>query len=297
MDNALQSIGANIAPRIDTDKISGLIEQMNTKLEAVRAASDGIDTTAEQIQAMSLDEIKLNERAISGLIKDATAAKRDFNREWKKPQQQITEAYDAELAHANKLHAAFKAGRQAKEDEIRAERYAQLQEVYQDAMLPELVEAVPMSRFIEQGKVSVAKSWSLDSESSKLLEKVAQVAGGYTALHKLDLENQEAAEVAFFRTLSIKDAINENDRITEEKKRIEALNQAVSEPVENSVENSVENLQETQPEQAEPIVENFVENPRKYTFTAVMLPSQKQQLVAWLQANGIHGSFRETANE
>lgn len=286
METAITKLDAGIS--IDAATVSALIERMEAKLQSVRDATDGIEATDKQIQAMSLEEIKLNERAVSGLVRDATEAKRDFNREWKKPQQAIVAAYDAELQHANSLHQAYKAGRKAKEDTIRAERYAELQEVYDGAMLPELAEAVPMSRFVDESKLSVAKSWSLDRAGSELLEQVAKVANDYTALTKLDLPYQDAAEIAFFRTLSLQDAINENERVAAEFERIAALKAATAPDTAEPAPSEPEPA-----EQAAGTDEEPVENPRTYTFTATMLPRQQHALVTWMMAQGIHGTFKE----
>jgi hypothetical protein len=119
--------------------------------------------------------------------------------------------------------AADKLGVQIKEAEEwgRNDRRQLFKSFYEDIVLgsdvPTLLDAVPFERILRDEWLN--KSYKKNPET-EIVEIFKRIREGWESLKKLNLEYAEQAEIVFFRTLDLAEAIMENDRYVQEAERI-----------------------------------------------------------------------------
>lgn len=289
MSNQITRVADLASVGVDSDQVAALILKMDAQLQACSNLVDELNVAPDALAGMDLDDVKRFKTALSKQITEANDARKEFKREWKKPQDAVEAAFKRAYEPIERLKAMYESEVRKREDAIRAGRFEVLSGFYEE-FAPALVPVVPIERFIDPSKISVAKSWSSAKATNELAERVQGVAQQWEALKASNLEYAEEAEAVFFRTLSLQEALNHNAMRVEEAERIAQLKADVSPAEEEAEEVPTDAYREAQeaPQEA-------AEEPSEFVFAVMVTKTQKEALIAFMRANGIHGVVRHAS--
>ena len=279
---------------IDRRKIDELVLDMEKALQDCRA------TVAEfggsTLEDASTEDVKALSQDLNRHYRDAEAARKRFKAGWNEPCKQAEAEFKRLMAPMKELVDEYKGELDARNAQKRQERYELMCEFY-EADAPVLAELVPIERFgIERDKMSVAKSWSLVKEQEKLHAQLVQALNDWAALKTGHLAFEKEAEAEFFRTLSLQAALNLNAMREEEQARIDRLNAEMGVAPEPEPEPMAE--PEPQPETVpEPAQDPEPETIGRYCIVCSMTPTQKDGLLGYMRAAGIHGHINTIGKE
>lgn len=120
-----------------------------------------------------------------------------------------------------------------------------LYEAYYNSNYDLLAEVVPFSKILNDRWLN--KTYKEDPTNE--IDKIANtVAANWESLKRLNLDNAEQAELVFFKTLDLSEAIAENDRITAERVKLEKVKAAIAEQKEKRNNQNAIAETATQPE-------------------------------------------------
>lgn len=276
--------------KVDTQEVTDLILAMDAELVRCKEAADELAVTPEVLAERPYDEVKRLASSLSQQIKQADEARKQFKREWQKPQKAVEAAFKEALEPMNGLLALYKSEQAKREAQIRQERYELLCGFYeQDA--PMLAELVPIERFgIIRDKISVAKSYSAVAEEAKLHAKLVKALNAWDVLRENELEFADEAEAEFFRTLDLNAALALNARRKAEQEKIEQLHAELGVALEPAPEPQPVPVEQPEPEPAQPVeVPQRADSPAtaQKTLLITATPAQWFGLKGYMKATGI----------
>lgn len=199
---------------------------MRSALERLVEPYAGLD--AEGVAELVAGEPKIAKAWRSDLKKMSNelnearkAVKRDYNRPLSEFEAKCKELDALILAPWRLLDEAIKMA----EEDARAIREGKLEEAYLE-FAPALAEAVPFERLLEREWLN--KSFGEARATDALLEKVTSVAKDWEAMKKMSFSFPQEAEAEFFRTLSLRQAVDYDARRAAEQERIERMKAEVA---------------------------------------------------------------------
>ena len=272
-------------------------------------------------EAMRIYEGITPETAMELDLKNAKAARADLNamyRELEDARKAVKREHMAQLeafeAQVKGLEAPIKEAAdaigeavKAKEEAERAEKKAALRKQYEE-FAPFLAcgDAGPVLDFDDICEKSwLNRSTSFKKAVDEMQEKVSAISKDYESLKSQagNLPHYAEDVAVFFRTLSLSEALENDARRCEEDARIAGLQEQQAE-VEERPQPAPE--PETPPQDAPYVYEPdygdiYDEEPEerfRYVLHVQMTETQRDALVGWLRANGVHGTIsREGSHE
>lgn len=230
---------------------------ISANFDALEAYVDGILETYDgwEPSADNADEVKQCDREkkyLNGLASQLDGRRKAVKAEYLKP----LEAFEARAnGIRDKIKAAAKRLDDVKREADQAEKDAKeaaLREHYEE-FAELLAPVVPYSKLHDPKWLN--KRPTLNQAKIELEEKVQKIAADWESLKKRDLAFYDAAEAQFFEHLDLGAAMAYNDKLVEDRKRIDELKQAMQPTEEEPQEDrrrSEDRMPEIRPEQAEP---------------------------------------------
>ncbi|NHM14461.1 DUF1351 domain-containing protein [Xiamenia xianingshaonis] len=213
-DAALAVMETSFQPAVITADWAG----MRKRLQELIAPYEGL--TAEAVAGMGMKDAKACRTDLKKMSNELNDARRAIKREYNRPLADFE-------AHVKELDALIlepwkllDAGIKLEEENARYARRAQLDEAYRD-FAPALYDVVPLERLLEREWTN--KSFGETKAEDALLAKVASVAQDWEAFQKMAFSFPKEAEAEFFRTLSLRAAIEYDARRADEQARIDRM--------------------------------------------------------------------------
>lgn len=275
---------------LDVDAIKTDIIEMNAGLERAKGLVDIYDVSDEVLDGMELRDVKEGMADLNASIKVAEDMRKAFKRHMQEPVERVEALYREHIAPVMTLRDRYKGAKARIEDAERQQRREDLRAAYEE-YAPALVDMVPFDRLLEPQWLN--KSFGAKKAEEALLSKVDGVAKDWEAFGSMPWTDKEAAELDFFRTLSLRETAVLDDQRKQERERLEAMKATVqeyrqesgkaSEPADYTPE-VFETPQIVQ--EAEQVVASV---PEVWLFALEMTPEQKAALISYMKSQGIHG--------
>lgn len=215
---------------IDLNDVTELVLKMDEQVKTCDALTEELAVTDEALKGMDREDVKRLKQSISSTLRDANEARREFKRRWQQPQQAVEKAFKAAIVPLEELEGRYKAEIDSRDDAIRLERYTALEGAYQEAA-PALAPVIPFGQLLackgleslSRDRISVAKGWSQGKAEDMVLQAASDASRDWKALQGSRLDFPEETEAVFFRTLSLRQALDHDAMRAEEQARIDAL--------------------------------------------------------------------------
>ncbi len=218
-DAALAVMETSFQPAVITADWAG----MRKRLQELIAPYEGL--TAEVVAGMSMKDAKACKTDLKKMSSELNDARKAIKREYNRPLADFE-------AHVRELDALIlepwkllDEGIKLEEENAKSARRAQLDEAYRD-FAPALYDVVPLERLLEREWMN--KSFGETKATDALLAKVTSVAQDWEAFQKMAFNFPKEAEAEFFRTLSLRQAIDYDARRADEQARIDAMKAEVA---------------------------------------------------------------------
>lgn len=218
--------------------------------------------------------------------KDINEQRIAIEREWNKPLQEFKSEVNAICNRIDLIDDVFTDVIYKAEESRKAEKYAQLQEHYNE-FAGLLAPVVPYERIHVEAWLN--KTCSLKKAFEQMEDGVSQIALDHANLMSQQLFCKQDTEAVFFRTLSLSDALRYDAERRANQERIDAMKAEQEqyrqlqdvEPIEQPVEVPVRDQTPEVPV-AEPLWE----------VTCTVNADMLRQLTSWCKVVGIHGKIR-----
>lgn len=280
---------------LDIDAIKDDIIEMNAGLERAKGLIELYNVSDEVLDGMELRDVKEGMADLNASIKVAEDMRKAFKRHMTEPIERVEAAYREHMAPVMSLRDRYKGAKVRIEDAEKQKRREDLRIAYEE-YAPALAGAVPFDRLLEPQWLN--KSFGAKKAEEALLSKVDGIAKDWEAFGAMPWTDKEAAELDFFRTLSLRETAMLDEQRKQEKERIEAMKaevqeyrqqaEEIPEPADYTPE--VFEQQETPQivQEAEQVVAAAIP-PEVWLFALEITPEQKAALIAYMKAQGIHG--------
>lgn len=199
---------------------AGVISKVKNMIEPY----EGI--TPEIVAGMDLKEAKACRADLNRISKELNEARKVIKREYNKPLADFEAKVKAIDEMIKEPCEIIKEGIAFREEQAKQARIDHLRSVYYD-FAPVLVEVVDFETLFE-------KEWSNATFGEKkaeeaLMHKINRVADDLETLKNVNLEFRDESTSVFFRTLSLKDAIEHDRNRKEEAERKKAFDEQMEE--------------------------------------------------------------------
>lgn len=276
---------------LDTDAIKTDIIEMNAGLERAKGLVDIYDVPDEVLDGMELRDVKEGMADLNAAIKVAEDMRKAFKRHMQEPVERVEALYREHIAPVMSLRDRYKGAKVRIEDAERQQRREDLRAAYEE-YAPALVDMVPFDRLLEPQWLN--KSFGAKKAEEALLSKVDGVAKDWEAFGAMPWTDKEAAELDFFRTLSLRVTAMLDEQRKQERERLEAMKATVQEyreeqgGVAEAPADYTPEVFETPKivQEAEQVVASV---PEVWLFALEMTPEQKAALISYMKSQGIHG--------
>ncbi len=300
------AVTANPLAEISFDNLSDRIMAINEAIVEARRAADECDTDDEAMAAMGYEDVKRLGTSLNKAIEACEKARKAFNGDYDTPKKRVKLAYDEAMGPVTALYERYKARKSAAEDEIRDARFAAMEEAYNDFMegngMGELAEAVPFKAMADdKWWNTVAKNWSEKATANTVVKRAMEIVKDWNAVKATAYHYPEQAQATFLRTLSLREAAEQDQAMWEEAQRVAAVN---AEDDANRAYREPEELYDPVPPEAyEPVPGIVAEaeqvvaqaEPATWVLCVDLTPSQYQGMIGWFKANGVHGQPMRTS--
>lgn len=282
------------------------IAELEKKRDEAMRIYEGI--TPETAMELDLKTAKAARADLNAMYKELEDARKEVKREHMKQLEEFEAQVKGLEAPIKEAADALAEAVKAKEEAEREEKRAALRREYE--------EFAPFLACGENGPVLdfddiCEKKWLNRSTSFKkavdeMQEKVSAISKDYESLKSQagNLPHYAEDVAVFFRTLSLSEALENDARRCEEDARIAELQ--AQQAAQRDVEERPQVAPDTPPQDAPYVYEPdygdiYDEEPEerfRYELHVEMTETQRDALVGWLKANGIHGTIsREESHE
>lgn len=213
-DEPVAVLATTFEPAVITADWAGMRE----RLAEMIAPYDGL--TADVVAGMDIREAKLCRADLKKMSNELNEARKAIKREYNKPLAE----FEAKVKELDALILGpwrlLDEGIKLEEERAREARRAALETAYEE-YAPALYPVVPPERIIDPAWLN--KGFGEVKAEEAMIEKVSAIAHDWDALSKADLKFPVETEAEFFRTLSLRSALDYDFRRSEEQSRIDAM--------------------------------------------------------------------------
>lgn len=280
--------------RIDFD-----FEAANGRLDGWLSVYEGM--TEDGLAGCRDAELRDMRADLNAARKQLNDARIAIHKDYDRPYEEYKAGVDALVARIDEKAGIVKAVIDRREKERRAAKRAEIEAAYRDfaPMLAGTAEEpgpLPFDRVIE-GEKWLNRSPSTARAIEEMQEKVSRIVADYSTLQ--DQEGRLAFyaedEAVFFRTLSLKEALDHEKARAEETGRIEAMKAQRAE-----VSPAPTPTPAPEPEPEGPAYrEDMGRDEQLASYVVVFDPMTEGQLAGlmeWCRANGVHGTVRRSVD-
>ena len=224
---------------IDMSEIQRDVEDLTEAIDEALTVYGEMLVEPDVIAAMTYEDVRRCERAMSAAVRAADELRRKLNRDYKVPLDRAKVRYDELMGPVIELHGAYKERRVALDDAAKQEKLDAIRALYEDmaAYMALPLEGqnealVPFDRiYAMHGAKWLNKGSSLPDIESELIGIVQRIAAGELRLDEAELKHPAEAKAVYWQTLDIDAALARDRELTAAAERMAALEaQRVSKP-------------------------------------------------------------------
>mgnify|MGYP003500856375 CR=1 FL=1 len=172
-----------------------------------------------------IDQAKADRTTLNNLTKRMNEWRLEIKKEYTAPLDKFTAEVNEVIEAVSKATERIGEIIAAHDNKIKSEKKAEIVKYYK-SVIGDLADLVPYEK-IEDTKWynATSKYKKVYAEIDKIIAKIHE---DLTVINSLGADDTEGLKLFYFRTLNLVDALNENERIKQEKAKIGALSEANS---------------------------------------------------------------------